>query len=143
VAVHTKEGLTVSGSGPGSVPVCSKATMLNSPLAPANRPVPPVTDLRIWLAGNNGGTTFGLGQTNAPITIAKVTLQISYDRVTRSDTPTRRRILEVVPAQVVYSLGRPSGCSSWSASLYQANKGSEKLERHRLIIKCYHSMIIL
>ena len=62
-------------------------------------------DLRIWRAGKNGSTTFGLGHTNAPITITKVTLQVTFDLVTRSDTPTRRRNLEVLVAQVDDSLG--------------------------------------
>jgi hypothetical protein len=57
-------------------------------------------DLRIWRRGNNGTTTFDLGQSNAPITLTKVTLQVSFDRVDRTDTPTRRRNLEVMVAQV-------------------------------------------
>ncbi len=62
-------------------------------------------DLRIWRAGKNGATTFGLGQSNAPITITKVTLQVFYDLVTRSDTPTKRRNLEVLVAKVDDGLG--------------------------------------
>ncbi len=52
-------------------------------------------DVKIWREGNNGGITFGLGDSNAPITIADATLQISYYRTLRSDNPTRRRDLEV------------------------------------------------
>jgi hypothetical protein len=65
-------------------------------------------DLRIWRVGNNGGTTFGLGQSNAPITLTKVTFQVSFDRVIRTDSPTRRRNLEVTVAQMDDALGTSS-----------------------------------
>ena len=61
-------------------------------------------DLRIWRTGQNNRTTFGLGQSNAPITITKVTLQVFYDFANRSSSSAGKN-LEVLVAQVDDSLG--------------------------------------
>lgn len=53
-------------------------------------------NLRIWRAGRNGPTTFGLGQSNAPIAITEVTLQVFFDLVTRSDIPRKVRDVDVM-----------------------------------------------
>lgn len=62
-------------------------------------------DMKIWREGNNGGITFGLGDSNAPIKIADATLQISYYRTLRSDNPSKRRDVEVKVALVDDVLG--------------------------------------
>lgn len=49
-------------------------------------------DLKIWRAGNNGGTTFGLGDPNAPITLTHVTLHVEFDRSVRVPAPQRRSV---------------------------------------------------
>jgi hypothetical protein len=55
-------------------------------------------DLKIWRAGNNGGTTFGRGDGNAPITLTHVTLHVEFDRSERVSAP-QRRFVEVLAAR--------------------------------------------
>jgi hypothetical protein len=47
-------------------------------------------DLRVWRAGRNGATTFGIGDANAPINITGLTLRVTYDRSLRKATPNVR-----------------------------------------------------
>lgn len=61
-------------------------------------------DLKVWRAGINGSTAFGLGSTNAPIKLTRVTLQVLYDRTPRAGSPMRKN-LDVLAARPVDGTG--------------------------------------